>query len=92
MSTKTHLQNLTYEKKPTRTKLRKLVYETHLQELIYVDSPTKTYSPRNVHLQKLIYEITPKRTNLREHTKKNKSTRTQLGKHIYEYSSTRYHL
>ena len=48
MSTETHLQDRTYEKKPTRTNLReknlrKLVYETHLQELIYEDSPTKTY-------------------------------------------------
>ena len=59
MSTKTHLQDLTYEKKPTKTNLREqnygnsfeqtreLIYEAHLRDL----PSTKTY------LQELTYEI-----------------------------------
>ena len=94
------LREQTYENKPTEIRLRNPPTRTHLRRFTYKNIPTRTHlrnltyeiSPRNAHLQKLIREITPKRKNLREHTKKNKPIRTQQGKHIYEYSSTRYHL
>ena len=47
MSTKTHLRDLTYENKPTRTRLRssltRSTYETCLRELTCKESSTRTH-------------------------------------------------
>ena len=96
MSTKTHLQDLTYKNSPTRLKYEDSLTKTHLHNLIHDSKPTETYlreltyekKPTRTYLQEKVYQNSLAISHLRQLNCKNlRLTKSFLGKHDYENSS-----